>query len=343
MSDFDLVGLDRVLPSTPGSADWEDVLGRSRKHERRRRVLAFAAAALVAVIATASAFGVRALVLDKGFVGLPPEGVTPLAPENGELVLHWIAHSTTLDGPLLRGWVYEDGRIIWSREGSIPEAANESTSGLLEQRLTPEGVELLRSRFVASGLLERSLTLLVPHSIYVGGLEVRDGDRLVRLRWDHPENLMPSEIGKTPTATQEQLSALLRVDALLADPASVLPAGAWADRRIRAYVPTHFSACLMFRPPKDAASLLSQLPARAQSLLRSKTMREGLSPDAHCAKLTTGEARDLVDALAGLPVGGTHRVGLSYQLAEPVDGGNPPQIWIDPYLPHGEIGTLRGG
>ena len=61
--------------------------------------------------------------------------------------------------PLVRAWVYADGRIIWSEESSqssrpVPEGANEFTSGYLEQRLTPEGVELLRSEVI--GLLERS-------------------------------------------------------------------------------------------------------------------------------------------------------------------------------------------
>ena len=45
-----------------------------------------------------------------------------------------------------------------SRLGRIPEGANELTSGYLEQRLTPEGVELVRSE--VAGLFDRSRTLL---------------------------------------------------------------------------------------------------------------------------------------------------------------------------------------
>ena len=36
----------------------------------------------------------------------------------------------------------------------LPEAANSWSSGFLEQRLTPEGVELLRSEIVSTGLFE---------------------------------------------------------------------------------------------------------------------------------------------------------------------------------------------
>ena len=66
--------------------------------------------------------------------------------------------------PLVRVWVYADGRMIWARRTAaprgFPQARTRSHSGYLEQRLTPEGVELLRSRLVATGLFDRSLTLL---------------------------------------------------------------------------------------------------------------------------------------------------------------------------------------
>ena len=59
MTDLDRTSLDRILPSTTGSPDWDDVMSRSRAQlgrRRRRVVVALAAAALVAV-GTASAFG----------------------------------------------------------------------------------------------------------------------------------------------------------------------------------------------------------------------------------------------------------------------------------------------
>ena len=127
--------------------------------------MALVAAALIVVIGTASAIGgVRVFFLDQGFVGLPPVGATPSTPDDGELVLRWLGRSEThargrYAKPLVHTWVYADGRVIWSEESGhssrpVPEGANELATGYLEQRLTPEGVELLRSEVV--GLLERS-------------------------------------------------------------------------------------------------------------------------------------------------------------------------------------------
>jgi hypothetical protein len=190
---------------------------------RRRRFVALAAAALVVAVGTASAIGsMRDFFLDGGFIGLPPVGATPSAPESGELVAYWEGLSATLPRNFVRAWLYADGRIIWERRpwhedptaGRPPEGANELVSGYLEQRLTPEGVEVVRSSVV--GLFDRSRTLLETFpadddrswglggppwggrgpanrlGLFVpggsdfsgsGSVEVPDGDRLVRLRW----------------------------------------------------------------------------------------------------------------------------------------------------------------
>ena len=59
-----------------------------------------------------------------GFIGLPPVGATPSAPERGELVLHFYGRSAThvrphpregLWSPIFRVWVYADGRMIWDQ------------------------------------------------------------------------------------------------------------------------------------------------------------------------------------------------------------------------------------
>jgi dipeptidyl aminopeptidase/acylaminoacyl peptidase len=95
MIDLERAGLDHVLPSAPGSADWEDVLSRVRVRERRRRrqLVVLAVAALV-VVGTASAFGaVRDFFLEGRFIGVRPERpapgtpATPSTPESRELVL----------------------------------------------------------------------------------------------------------------------------------------------------------------------------------------------------------------------------------------------------------------
>jgi hypothetical protein len=85
-----------------------------------------------------------------GFVGLPPVGAPPSAPERGELVLSYFGPQFT---HWYQVWVYEDGRLIWQREGDLREGANEYATGFLEQRLTAEGVELLRRRRSAEAAL----------------------------------------------------------------------------------------------------------------------------------------------------------------------------------------------
>ena len=355
---------------------------RSPRQARRRRLVALAAAVLVVVVGTASAIGgVRALILDRGFIGLPPEGATPSAPERGDLVVHWVGRSGThargrYAAPLVRAWVYADGRMIWSEESSqssrsVPEGANEFTSGYLEQRLSPDGVEFLRSGVAelfdrsralvqtvpddASPGLPGGPVLIVPpfQGFFWGVLEVPSGDRLVSLRWGDLET--GEHFGGTK-ATPEQLSALRRVDALLTDPASVLPASAWAVREVRAYVPTHYAVCIDTSPPKDASQLLSLLPTRAADLLRDKS-RTSSEADlltnidqvpghmvvigrsvTYCSKLTTEEAREVAEALSGLAQDQDfHGVVLAYRVAEAVNNLNPTSIWFEPYFPHGQV------
>jgi hypothetical protein len=259
--------------------------------------------------------------------------------------------------------------MIWSREGwpsarPIPEGANKFTSGYLEQRLTPDGVELLRSELVATGLFDRSLTLVFPRGteetpmpltragqpVSCMQADVRRGDTLVRLRCVGPEHA--ASRGGTPV-TPEQLSALRRVDALFTDTASVLRPSAWAVRKVRAYVPSHYAVCIDSSPPKDASHLLSLLPTRAADVLRGKsqTRLDGEVVEAreagrtvvlgrsvtYCSKLATEEAREVAEALSGLDQDPRfHSVVLAYRVAEAVNNLNPTSIWFEPYFPHGQ-------
>ena len=99
-----------ALAPEPLAGNWDDVLdragaarkgrrrlGRSRvlQGRRRRLLVVLAAVALVAVV-TASAFAVRAFVIDKGIVGLPPVGATPSTPESGVLEMYFWVHPVVL-------------------------------------------------------------------------------------------------------------------------------------------------------------------------------------------------------------------------------------------------------
>ena len=382
-----------ALAPEPLPRDWDDVLDRAgafRPRQRgllpslwrggRRRVLvvALAAAVLVAVVGTAAYGTVRVLVLDQGFIGLPPVGATPSSPESSDLVVQSFAFARPLSGQqdghadMVRAWVYADGRIIWDRSAHerIPGGANEFNSGYLEQRLAPEGVELVRA--AAAELLERSrtlveeipavedpwwrgdhpprLALLVPKDFGSewGVLAVPHGDESARLYWKWET----SDLVRGTAATPEQLSALGRVAALLNVPASVLPASAWAVRKVSAYVPSHYAVCIDTSPSRPASELLSTLPQRAADVLRDKraTFPPGGGPLRSvddCFDVETEEARDVAEALAGLAVdenggGGTH--GLRWHLDKTVDG--QPAGWnevsIEPYFPDGRIPFSAG-
>ena len=88
---------------------------------RRRLVVVLAAVALATVVTTAGWAIVREVVLDKGFIGLPPVGATPSTPESGELEIFYWGHGdpgTSWRRPWIRAWVYADGRLISWRTGS---------------------------------------------------------------------------------------------------------------------------------------------------------------------------------------------------------------------------------
>jgi hypothetical protein len=276
-----------------------------------------------------------------GFIGVPPEGAAPGTPEREELVLSYWSSP-------FRMWVYADGRLIWVRHGDFPYGANNRSTGYLEQRLTPEGAELMRSEVIAAGLFGRDLDLIGIQGLF-GEIEIRNGDRLVRVAWGDYSN------DPDPTiATTEQASALQRLDARLADPASWLPASAWEDPEIRAYVPSRFSVCYQgMDDPLRAPRILASLPPAAADLLRSTDrirMESGPSVDGegtrywvqYCSEVTTEEARALAEAFDDDPGFEKDPVveasGLVYQTAIGPSGTFDPIVSVafEPILPHGD-------
>lgn len=355
MTDLDRVKLERLLPATAGSPDWDDVMSRSAALEghRRRRLVVLAAAALVLTVGTASALAVRAFFIDTGFIGIPPVGATASTPKRGELVLS--AYGTT-GRSRNEVWVYRDGRVIWQRKyppgrRERPESANAHSSGLLEQRLTPKGVELLRSEIVATGLFRRDHQLAMARSVpFFNYIEVRNGDRLVRVTWHQHPPYRRLEDSPYPLATREQASALQRLIVRVTEPESWLPASAWRDRQVRAYVPARFELWYGAWPLDVRFSdILKPLPASARELLRTKRARRvtgrsgsptNLVPTySYVFRVTTEEARSLRRALVdgGLDVDWRmDDVALAYRVGvrHPVAGAIT--IGFLPILPHGE-------
>jgi hypothetical protein len=343
----------------------------------RRRLVVLAAAVLFVVVGAASALAVRAYIVHQGFIGLPPQGATPSTPESGELeISYWVGYPRA-DLGRSRAWVYADGRLLWLRGGSdlnLTAAANQFSSGFLEQRLTPEGVELLRSEILSAG--EFGLGPL--HDPF----PCPEGASLVKYSCAPPQAPLGSEPLQVPywvtidvhnvgrLLTVDRTSDLERLEARLTDPASWLPESAWADRETRAYVPSRFSVCYGTSPPARATEpsrILSLLPAAAADMLRGKDRTPltgvvhmpapgGVRPITvtdYCSAMTIDEARTLAKALEDAgptekedPADRTFRTDssrLDYEFEGPAQDQDGVVIYFEPYLPHGEIACSACG
>lgn len=362
--------LEQTVPDfSDRSGDWAGVLAMAQAGEgnrrgrdgsfqgrRRRRLIALAAAVLVVVVATASALGVRAYFLDKGFIGLPPEGATPSSPETGQLVLSAYGPG---GGSRTHIWVYADGRVISQRQfdrprDALPEGANELSSGFLEQRLTVEGVERLRAEAISTGLFAHDSVLNLQRTPCFNYIEVSNGDGLVRVTWHGSQcPPVPGDPAAT-TATKVEESELLQLVDRLTNPTTWLPASAWQQRESRAYVPSRFAIEFGARPDTlEPSRILALLPDPAEELLAAKPrarLRHFYGGTGvplrrvydYRLQVTVDEARTLVEALdrAGLERKPTEVQ--AYTLTY-VRGEVPPEgpgafffVTFEPILPHGE-------
>jgi hypothetical protein len=162
-------------------------------------------------------------------------------------------------------------------------------------------------------------------------MQVRNGDRLFYV---------------------EHLSKPERLAERLADPASWLPASAWKDRQIRAYVASRYAISYFAQPQAlERSRVLSLLPAAVEDLLRAKdaVSEQWVGSDHYVSYLTTEEARALAQALddAGLKPQPANRGELGYRFEIPgtsVDSPVPEKgrvrnevfIYFEPSLPDGE-------
>jgi hypothetical protein len=221
-----------------------------------------------------------------GFLGLAPEGAQASLPPVGELVIRF--DNFCCPGQAL--FVFSDGRMIWSQNNVVdpgqrdwvdlaPQGADEYETGYLEQRLTPAGVELLRSELISTGLFEKSVTFEAKQ--YGLGIGVRNGGRMITLE--------AFSDGDPIGATAVQARAIEKVTAILEDLEAWLPNDAWADRTIRAFVPTRYLVVMHFyssggQTPDDP----SELPSPADQLLRQA---DEVGRASSCQVVTTAEAR----------------------------------------------------
>lgn len=282
----------------------------------RRRWLVVAAAALAVVLLAATvlvdvarddgigtrvpAGPLRDVSTSPGFDALMASKAAASAPPDaGELVA-----SAWFGGDLGVYLVYADGRMLW-----IDDLAG--TPGWVQRRLTPGGVERVRSELLSSGLFVDGASGPAERCGAAFALFcVRDGGRLLRRRALSGPGTGAAAPGWSPE------DVLLR-DHLRTLPSS-LPATDWVDHRATAYVPSEYQVCLAAPLPRgpgtvepDPSKTLRALPARAARILRgSRAVRPGeLMGGDGCFAVKTGRtqvlARSLVDAYGAPVVAGT--------------------------------------
>ena len=141
-------------------------------------VACIAAATVLTVVASASSAGSRQpnhadarsrpatpANLATHFAGFPAVGVKPSTPTAGRLVISLEFNATAYTST--EWYVYADGRIIWQRwtvsgAAVIPAGATRLDTAYVQQRLTRQGVQLLQSKILATGLFDHDLKLALP-------------------------------------------------------------------------------------------------------------------------------------------------------------------------------------
>jgi len=218
------------------------------------------------------------------FTGLPPLGVEPSKPETGELVLTFTGRVSSYGLRFTK--VYEDGRLITGVE-------RPGTYDVIEQHLTPEGVDLMRSAVLTDTALDRDLdSLYRQHNPLSSGggpgavwawLQAQVGEQRFQVGWSDPD--LPARI---------------------VDPGSWLPAHAWLDQRSMPYVASRYAVCVGIPvawgaapDPRSAAEVFELLPEPSRSLIRSSAVAS--TPDAEnpgCLyEVATADARVIAPTL----------------------------------------------
>jgi hypothetical protein len=307
-------------PSAP--IDPEALIAEARRRTRRRRiglaVLLVAGAGIAAVIGFGGRGGGGA-----GTAALAPlVGVKASTPTTGKLLLGLRPTANT-------EWnVYADGRIIWQKwtlagdATVVPKGARRLDTGYVQQRLTPRGVQLLRSKILATGLFVHNVRLDLGRGNAWVLHRVRVGDRIVTV--DGVASPDPTWNEHFTKATPAQTRALASIAALVADTDRWLPRSMWADRQIRAFVPARYVVGFDRGYPD-----ISKLPPPAGKALSQYGLQDG------CQILPTGQARALLQALAkaGITRSDNHVWIINFDLGRLPGQPHPSDLHLSPALP----------
>lgn len=303
-----------------------------RRRDRKRRNQRIRAGVLGVAITVA---GIVVLGNVVGTDRVPMDTLTPTPPASaaGDLVLSLDTTVSAGDPYKTTLYVYADGRMIWERHAAatgVPEGAKWNSTGYLEQVLTPEGIEALRSEALDSGLFEDDLHLKGGWEnngdIYGTRISVLGDDgKTVSLAWaaGYDDDRQP---------TPAELDTIRGLVDRLKDPGAWLSETAWEDRQIRANVASSYGVSFSLVTKPDGECCLrpdpSELPAPADQILGTQLNQ--------C--ITTDEARAIIEGFeaAGMtPVGESNPPGgLEYETGtEPDAYGMTQSMVLFPVLP----------
>jgi hypothetical protein len=206
------------------------------------------------------------------------EGARPSTPITGDAIITFRSWPDDQLNQMVHVAIYDDGRVIWH--------PNQENVGFFQLRLTPAGVERIRSMIVTTGLFDRDLNLRRPGPL--SRLSIRRFDRTVVVMWAEEVDYLPGG-GDNPVASAFESRDLARIESLLRDPSSwQFSNELYEDSKITRFVPSGFQFDI------DGSELdLSQLPSPARDLLTR------YDPDSTtCSVITTEVARRIARALA---------------------------------------------
>lgn len=246
------------------------------------------------------------------------------APAVSQLVLHVQTWGPGVDPDFAELAVYTGGRVIWLAD---------ERGGYVEQQLTPEGVERLRSKATSTGLFEGDLALGID-GVGWGNATVRGGERSVIVAWGSGP-VAVSGLGleaRFVRATSQQAVELMELKAFLGDPTAWgLPDKMYARSEITPFVPSHLWVSYDRGRPN-----LSNLPSPAREVARRilEPLFQG-----RCQNISLDQARELAHALAQAGVIAPDpdvRLGLAFDMPSP-----PSFVHAHPALPH-DAGIVCG-